>query len=124
MFGCSVKEKVRKFYKAANAIFRIDGHSDNGIMLRLIETHCVPILSYGCEILHVADRDEKRSLRVAYNSVFRKIYGYKWSESVTNKQHELGRFTWEELIEDRQSKFIDRLTLCTQDSLVRAFANV
>ena len=47
----------------------------------------------------IADRTERWSLRVAYNSIFRKIFGYRHFESVTNLQHALGRHTWEELIE-------------------------
>ncbi len=66
-------------------------------MLHLIETHCVPLLTYAIEVIHVADRDERRQLRVAYNSVFRKLFNYRWSESVTALQHFLGRPTWEEL---------------------------
>ena len=60
------------------------------------------------EIIHVKNRDEKRQLRVAYNSVFRKIFGYRWSESVTALQGFLSRPTWEELVEKRQSSFFAR----------------
>ena len=79
------------------------------VMLRLVETHCVPLLTYAMEIIHVANRDEKRQLRVAYNSVFRKIFDYRWNESVTNLQHFIGRPTWEELVERRRSNFRRRL---------------
>ena len=64
---------------------------------------------YGVEIIEVKNRDEKRQLRVAYNSVFRKIFGYRWSESVTALQGFLGRPTWEELVEKRQSSFFSRI---------------
>ena len=74
-FNCSVVERVRKFYRCANAIFRIEGHSNDTVMLHLVETHCVPLLTYDIEVIHVANRDEKRQLRVAYNSVFCKIFG-------------------------------------------------
>ena len=89
-------------------------------MLRLVETHCVPLLTYGIEIVHVADRDERRQLRVAYNSLFRKIFGYRWSQSVTALQHFLSRPTWEELVEKRKLSFVQRLMQCPLDSLPRA----
>ena len=38
MFNCSVKEKVRKFYRSTNAILRIDGYSNDMVMLSLLET--------------------------------------------------------------------------------------
>ena len=69
-FNCSVTDKIKKFYRCANSILRIDGRSNDMVMLRLIETHCIPLLSYAIEVVNVADRDERRQLRVAYNSVF------------------------------------------------------
>ena len=66
-------------------------------MLRLLEAHCLPILSYDIEVLEITDGDDKRQFRIAYNSIFRKILGYPYHESVTNLQHTLHRPTWEEL---------------------------
>ena len=88
-------------------------------MLRLVETHCVPLLTYAIEVVHVANRDEKRQLRVAYNSLFRKIFGYRWRESVTALQGFLGRPTWEQLVEKRSANFRNRLLTSGGDSLAR-----
>ena len=118
-FGCSVSERVKAFYRSLNSILRVEGRSDDMVLLSLIEAHCVPILSYAIEMTHVADRNERRSLRVAYNSVFRKIFGYRQFESVTNLQHALGRPTWEELVEKRTSGFVIRARTCNDNSLVR-----
>ena len=82
-FACSVNDRVKKLYRCANAILRIDGGSDDIVMLWLLETHCVPILTYAVEVIHVSNRDEKRQLRVAYNSIFRSflaIVGHKASQ--------------------------------------------
>ena len=123
-FGCSVVEKVKSFYRSLNSILRVEGRSDDMVLLRLLEAHCVPILTYAVEMIHVANRDEKRSLRVAYNSVFRKLFGYRWFESVTNLQHSLGRPTWEELVNKRQSDFLLRARLCEGGSLVRSLCQL
>ena len=88
-------------------------------MLRLVETHCVPLLTYAIEVVHVANRDEKRQLRVAYNSLFRKIFGYRWRESVTALQGFLGRPTWEQLVEKRSANFRNCLLTSGGDSLAR-----
>ena len=119
-FGCSVTEKIKKFYRCSNAIFRIEGHSDDLIMLRLLETHCVPLLTYAIEIIHIANRDERRQLRVAYKSLFRKIFAYRWSQSVTDLQHFFSRPTWEELVDKRRHSFITNLSKQSTDSLPRA----
>ena len=120
-FGCSVTERVKTFYKSLNSILRVEGRSNEMIMLQLIESHCVPILSYAIEVTHVSNRDERRSMRVAYNAIFRKLFGYRTFESVTNLQHELKRPTWEELVEKRSAGFLNRARSCDTASLVRAF---
>ena len=117
-FGCSVTDRVKQFYRSLNSILRVEGRSENKILLRLIESHCVPVLTYGTEVSYVADRDERRSLRVAYNAIFRKLYGYRISDSVTNLQHSLGRFTWEETVDKKHENFVNRAKLCPRDSLV------
>ena len=105
-FVCSVTDRVKSFYRSLNSILRIEGRSDDTVLLQLIETHCVPILTYAIETVVIANRDERRSLRVAYNSVFRKLFGYRQYESVTNLQHALNRCTWEELVEERKIGFL------------------
>ena len=118
-FSCSINDRVKKFYRCTNAILRIDGRSDDTVMLQLLETHCVPLLTYAVEVIHVSDRDEKRQLRVAYNSIFRKLFGYRWSQSVTALQHFLDRPTWEELVEKRRNGFVSRVDKCDAHSLPR-----
>ena len=118
-FDCSITERIKKFYRCTNSIFRIDGRSNDTVMLRLIETHCVPLLTYAIEVVTVLNRDERRQLRVAYNSVFRKIFHYRWSESVTALQGFLQRPTWEQLVEKRRSGFVNRLLTSNMDTLAR-----
>ena len=120
-FDCSVKEKIQKFYRCANAILRIDGRSNDMVMLRLLESHCVPILTYAIEIIHVSNRDERRQLRVAYNCLFRKLFMYKWTESVSALQAFLGRPTWEQLVESRRERFLKRIRESGHHSLSRQF---
>ena len=57
-FGCSVSDRIKKFYRCSNSIFRIDGRSNDLVMLQLIETHCVPLLTFGVEIVHIVDRNK------------------------------------------------------------------
>ena len=108
-FNCCVSEKVRKFYRALNCILRIEGRSNDLLVLRLIEIHCIPILTYGIEIISVANRDTRRQMRVAYNAVFRRIFNYRQWQSVRELQAFLSRPTWEELTERRISQFLHRL---------------
>ena len=111
-FNCDISEKVKAFYRCANAILRIEGRSNELVMLSLLESQCVSILSYAVEVIDIADSDERRRLRVAYNSIFRTLFGYRRRESVTELQHALFRPTWEELVEKRQAKFMLTVAQC------------
>ena len=119
-FGCCVTETLGKFYRALNSILRVDGRSDDLVMLRLIESHCISILSYAVEVIHIADRKLKSKMRAAYNSVFRKLFNFSWRESVTDLQHALGRPTWEELIAERRSNFLFKISLLPTNCHTRA----
>ena len=121
VFSCSMKETLGKFYRSLNAINRIEGRSDDMVMLRLLEAHCLPILTYAIEVVHVIDRDDRRQLRVAYNAIYRKLFGYSYRESVTLLQHSLGRLTWEEFCKQRILSFSVRRRRSPPGSLVNAF---
>ena len=117
-FGCTVMERIKKFYRCANAIFRIEGRSDDLTMLRLVEAHCVPILAYGMETADFSDPKERSKIRKAYNSLFRKIFGYRVFESVTELQLSLACPTWELLVDNLKIGFYERLALCDAASPV------
>ena len=117
VFDCSIKDRIKKFYRCANAILRIEGKSNDLVMLRLLEAHCVPLLTYAIEIVHVSNRDERRQLRVAYNCLFRKLFCYRWSESVSALQAFLGRPTWEEMVTRRRDSFVNRIRRANSTSL-------
>jgi hypothetical protein len=69
----------------------------------------VPIFMYAIEVIYVADPFARHQLRVAYNSVFRRIFGFHFYESVTDLQGQLSRPTWEAFVEKRSSSFLSDL---------------
>ena len=79
------------------------------MVLRLIESHCLPILTYGIEVIVVSEQDTRRQLRVAYNSIFRRISNYHPWQSVSELQSLLTRPTWEVLLESRTQKFLHKI---------------
>ena len=91
------------------------------VMLQLVESHCVSLLTYAIGVIDVADRDEKRQFRAVYNSIFRKIFGYRWSQSVTALQGFLERPTWERLVEKRKDGFVKRIRACGRNTLAYKF---
>ena len=67
--------------------------------------------------------DERRSMRVAYNAIYRQLFGYCHLESVTHLQHSLRRKTWEELVELHQNRFLFRAKQFDNKSLVWVLAH-
>ena len=80
------------------------------------------MLTYGMEVAHFADGNEKSKIRAAYNSLFRRIFGYRDFESVTELQLSLAAPTWELLIEVQKLSFHERLALCDASSPVHIFS--
>ena len=122
VFDCCVKQRLAKFYGSLNSIIRVDGRSDHMVLLRLLEAHCLPIMTYAIEIVHVVNRDDRRQVRVAYSSIYRKLFDYDYTESATLLQHSLGRTTWEELI--KKKNFLRKCNLWLKISLVRAVCSL
>ena len=90
-------------------------------MLRLLEAHCLPILTYGIEAITVSNRVEYRQMRVAYNAIYIKMFGYSYQKRVTLLQHSLGQPTWEELTEKRSTNFIRRCNAFSLNPVIRHF---
>ena len=88
------------------------------VRLRLLEAHCLPILTYAIEVIYVSNRDDRRQLRVAYNAMYRKVFGFRYWESVTALQHNLQRDTWEEMLEKRMNSFTHKCKRWPASSLV------
>ena len=66
-------------------------------MLRLLKSHSASVLSYGIAIMFISDPSSRNKLRVAYNSIFRRLFGYHNFKSVRELRAFLGRPAWEEL---------------------------
>jgi hypothetical protein len=108
-FSFSVEEKIKRFYKCTNAILRIGGQARDLALLKLTESHCVPVLTYGVEVCYDVDQNELRKLKVAYNSLFRRIFGFRQRDSVRELQGFLTRPTWDELLLKCNERFLSKL---------------
>jgi len=51
------------------------------LAVHLVKTYCLPSLLYDCETWHLNNTDTK-SMDIAWNNVFRKIFNGYWRESV------------------------------------------
>ena len=127
-FNCCIDSKIKSFYRAANAILRIDGRSDEIVMLRLLESQCISILKYGVEVIYVADRDERRKLSCLQFGIPKSFWvprlGNRIRTTTRIQTTDMGRVAWEahsKLHEKRwNAAFIETclVTLCFNVSFV------
>ena len=99
----------RSFYRCLNSILRFRTRPSDVVQLHLLMTHCAPILTYSLEILEI-DTKACRLMRVAYNSIFRRVLSYRGNQSVSEVQAYFGYPKWEELWLKRFLNFEQRLT--------------
>jgi len=83
---------IGRFYGTFNNILNAMGRKRQEITaLHLIQTYCLPSLTYGCKIWSMKSHDVKR-VDVAWNNAFRKIINSHWYESVKPLQFYCGCF--------------------------------
>jgi len=73
---------IGKFYGTFNNILNVLGSKKDEILtIHLMKTYCLPSLLYGCEIWNL-NNTEARSIELAWNNAFRKVFNCYWRESV------------------------------------------
>ena len=69
---------VGKFYSSFNNRLNVLGKQRNEMLaVHLVKTYCIPMSLYGCEVWSVRPVD-MRSVDVAWNNLFRKIFNACW----------------------------------------------
>jgi len=75
-----------KFYGSFNNIMNVLGYNRNEpLAVHLAKTYCLPTILYGCETWFVSAGTLK-SMSVAWNNVFRKVFNTCWRESPRSLQ--------------------------------------
>ena len=76
----SARPALSSFYRAVNSIFSVLQKPDEIVLMNLLYTNCVPILTYGAEVVDFSLSD-MRSFNTAINDAIRKIFSYQRWES-------------------------------------------
>jgi len=100
----------RSFYAACKSIFSyIHGTSETAILTSQV-TYSLSVLLYAAPALTLQCK-QIDELNACWNNVFRKIFGYRRSESVKDVIYGLGRVNFKYLLLLRTVKFYKRLYL-------------
>jgi hypothetical protein len=116
-FYTDFSESRRRFFASVNGLFSNLKYASDLVKLQLIESYCLPFLTYGMESLSPKSIIAKQ-INSWWNSVYRKIAGYNKWESVKEVICRLGRLDLLHIINMRRLLFIKHLAEST-NSVVR-----
>ena len=88
---------LRKFYASVNAIITHSKYVNEDVKLRLFESFSLPLLTYALNVIHLS-AGQLNKLNIAWNNVYRKIFGMKPWESVKEIQFLCGRLDFKHLL--------------------------
>ena len=95
----------RKFFSAVNSILSKCSFTSELLKLQLLESHCLPILTYATESLNLSNL-QLSQLNAWWNSAYRRIFGFHQWESVRELILMLGRLDLHHIVDLRSLKFI------------------
>jgi len=83
----------RKFFLSANSVIGNAKHMNEPVKLQLIESYCLPSLMYNLACINLS-KNELNQLNVCWNSAYRKIFGMRWGESISDIMYHMGRMDY------------------------------
>ena len=101
----SARPALASFYRAVNSILSVLRKPDELVLMNLLYSNCVPILTYGAEVVEFSNTD-MRDCNTAINDAIRKIYSYNRWESTRFLRENLGFPSIYEIYRRRSHTFI------------------
>ena len=109
-----VRLTLRYLLADFNNILNVMGSNRKEITaLHLVQTYCLPSLTYSCETWSLRTYDVKR-IDVAWNNAFRKIFNAYWYESVKPLQYQCSCLPVSIMLHMRKLLFWKK-TLCSEN---------
>lgn len=102
----------RKFYVSCNSILGNTTSINEIIKLRLLESYCLPILTYATAAMNLT-KTQVRELHMCWNSVYRRVFGYNRWESVRCLIYSTGRIDFTHLRNYLRLKFYSASLACS-----------
>ena len=115
----SSKQALASFYRAVNSLLSSFRKPDEIVLMHLLYTNCVPILSYGAEVIEFSSTD-MRECNIALNDAIRRIYSYNRWESTRTLRQQLGYPNLYEVFSNRRDKFLQKNLNCDNDVILQS----
>ena len=106
-----------KYFAAANALNAHCKYISEPVKLQMFESYCLPVLLYGIDCINLS-KQQIHELTVCWNNAYRKIFGFKMSESVKTVIYFMQRIDFRKLYDLRHLMFMSKLRYLQRDVIV------
>ena len=120
-FGFSAANDICTFYRASNSILNVLMKPDEVVLMHLLETNCIPILSYACSIKSFSARDMSEC-NIAMNNAIRKIFTFNRWESIRSLREAFGLGSVYDIFAEARKIFLKNL-VHHHNSILRTIKN-
>ncbi len=121
VFRMNLQSMRQKYFRALNGIFyKVGLRSSPTVILSLVDSFCIPILSYAVESIDIRQADYNY-LDAAYNAAFAKIFSSFDKNVVRCCQYYCGVLPLNLRIDVRRLQFFDKLKATRNESVCGLF---
>jgi len=103
-----------KCFAAGNALNAYCKYISEPVKLQQFESYCLPVLLYGIDCINLS-KQQIYELNVCWNNAYRKIFGFKMSESVKTLIYCMQRIDFRKLYDLRRFMFMSKLRYLQHD---------
>ena len=114
----SSSECLRGFFGSVNSIFSLLTKPKENVLLQLLYSNCVPKLTYGASVKNLS-AGEKHQYNVAVNNAVRRIFGFRYWQSIRQLREFYGFDPIEVIFAKAQNKF--RVSLANHGNTLLRF---
>ena len=107
-FKCSISEDLRGFFGSVNSILTSIQKPKENILMQLLYSNCVPKLTYGAEV-KTLNSLEMNQYNVALNSAIRRIFGFRYYQSIRQIRECYSFKSIEELFDKAKRRFFNSI---------------
>jgi Reverse transcriptase (RNA-dependent DNA polymerase) len=105
---CNLQSVRHKYFRSLNGIFgKIGTHSSTAVTLSLINSFCVPVLTYALEAFNVS-QSMYRTLEAAYSAAFSKIFATYDNQTIRQCQFFCGSLPLCDIIDNKRVVFLHK----------------
>ena len=103
-FKFSITQDLRGFFASVNSILSCMQRPRENVLMQLLYSNCVPKLTYGAAVKDLT-ASEKNQLNVAANSAVRRIFGFRYWQSIRQLREFYGFLSIEQMFEKARLRF-------------------